>query len=200
MLKGNLSTRPFYNERLVTLVLAVATAIGVALTVFNVMTIYRLSAESTRQSAEQDRTEKDAARISAGAAGLQQSLDRSKLLVLANATREANSLIDQRTFSWTAFFGLVEKTLPQDARLVAVSPRVERGVFRIAMIVNAKAQQELEAFIDALLGTGAFYDLLPAEQQRNDDGSYTATISGSYLAPAPPAAKTRGVGKGTDRP
>lgn len=195
MLKGNLATRPFYNERIVSLAITLAVLLGIALTFFNAATVYRLSGESARQQDEQARTNVEADRIRAAAGALQQSLDRSTLLQLANATREANALIDQRTFSWTVFFGLVETTLPRDARLLSVSPRVERGVFRIQMIINAKQQQDLEDFIDALLGTGAFYDLLPAEQQRNEDGTYTATLSGAYLTPGATAK-----GKGTERP
>ena len=197
MLKGNLATRPFYNERIVSLAVTLAVLLGIVLTVFNAATVYRLSGESARQQDENARTNAEADRIRAAAAALQQSLDRATLLQLAGATREANALIDQRTFSWTVFFGLVEKTLPRDARLLSVSPRVERGVFRIQMLVNAKAQQDLEDFIDALLETGAFYDLLPAEQQRNEDGTYTATLSGAYLTPA---AAATAAGKGTERP
>jgi hypothetical protein len=36
VLRGNLSTRPFYNERLVTLGLALAAVAALALTAFNV--------------------------------------------------------------------------------------------------------------------------------------------------------------------
>jgi hypothetical protein len=191
MLKGNLSTRPFYNERLVSLVVVLATAVGIALSVFNVSRLYALSSERARLRGEQQLAEQEAERVRAAAAATQQSVGRPALVALAAATREANALIDARTFSWTTFFGYVEKTLPVEARLIAVSPTVEHGEFRIAMIVNARSPKEIEDFIDALMGTGAFYDLIPDEQQRNDDGSQTAKISGAYLPP-PPTAKPDG--------
>lgn len=188
MLKGNLSTRPFYNEKLVTAVVVLATVLGIALTAFNVARLYSLSSERARLRGEQAQAEREAERVRASAMALQGSVGRPALISLAAATREANSLIDARTFSWTTFFGHMEKTLPFDARLIAVSPTVERGEFRIAMIVNAKGPADIEAFIDALNATGAFYDLLPAEQQRNEDGSYTAKVVGAYLASAPSSA------------
>jgi hypothetical protein len=184
MFRGNLSTRPFYNERLVGVLIAIGLLIGLGLTVFNVTAIYRLSAERTRQRADQERVEAEAAKSLASAAALQSSLDRSNILLLASETNEANRLIDERTFSWTAFFGLVEKTLPLDARIISVAPRVERGVFMIVMQVNIKHPNDLEAFMDSLNGTGAFYDLLPGEMQRNEDGLFIATLSGGYNAPA----------------
>ena len=199
MLKGNLSTRPFYNERLVSLIILIAAIAGIALTGFNGVTIYRLSGERSKQKAELDRVAAEATKSRAAASALEQSLDRSNLLLLAGATSEANALIDQRTFSWTAFLGLVERTLPLDARLIAVAPRVERGVFMIQMQVNVKRREDLEAFIDALLATGAFYDVLPSEQQRNDDGTLSATLSAGYLAPGVPGLKPPGR-KGANQP
>ena len=199
MLKGNLSTRPFYNERLVSLIILIAAIAGIALTGFNGVTIYRLSGERSKQKAELDRVAAEAIKSRAAASALEQSLDRSNLLLLAGATSEANALIDQRTFSWTAFLGLVERTLPLDARLIAVAPRVERGVFMIQMQINVKRREDLEAFIDALLATGAFYDVLPSEQQRNDDGTLSATLSAGYLAPGVPGLKQPGR-KGANQP
>jgi hypothetical protein len=201
MLKGNLSTRPFYNERLVAVLIVAALIVGIALTAFNVTTTVRLSAERTSQRAAHDRVEAEAAKSRASASAVQGTLDRSNLLALAADTNEANTLIDQRTFSWTAFFGLVEKTLPLDARLIAVAPRVERGVFLIVMQLNLKRPEDLEAFMASLAGTGAFYDLLPSEMQRNDDGIYIATLSGGYNAPGMVGARTKaGVRKGGPRP
>ncbi len=118
-------------------------------------------------------------------------MDQSKLRYLAAATREANTLIDQRTFSWTSFFGLVEKTLPLDARLLSVSPRVEKGEFQIAMVVVGKRPSAIKEFLDNLMATGVFYDVATDSRARNDDGTHTATVSGTYfLASTAPGSKT----------
>lgn len=200
MLKGNLSTRPFYNERLVNLLLVAAAVIGLALTVFNTTRILEYTRARGERTAAQRDFEAQAKSTRDAAERVQRSLDRPTLLALGAATQEANGLIEQRLFSWTVFFGLVEKTLPLDARLVAVSPRVERGEFHIDMIVNAKRPDELSAFMDALQGTGAFYDVLASAQQRNDDGTYDATVSGGYLAPAASANKASAATGGAKHP
>jgi hypothetical protein len=204
MLRGNLSTRPFYNERLVAAALLLGALVAIGLGVFNAREILALTRARTEHKAKAARDEAEAARIRGDAAALARSVEGGRLSALAAATREANALIDQRTFSWTVFFDQVEKTLPIDARLMAVSPRVEKGVLRITMIVNARHADDLAAFVDALLGTGTFYDLGPSEQHRNDDGTTTATIVGTYLPPAgpevapartPDAAGTKGKGR-----
>jgi len=189
MLKSNLSTRPFYNERLVTLGLLLAAVVAVALSIFNVSQIMALSRERAEHKAVQTRDETEAARVRNEAAVLQKSVDAGTLKTLAGATREANALIDQRTFSWTVFFGFIEETLPFDVRMMDVAPRAERGAFRIAMNVNARRLADVETFIDALIGTGAFYDVTPTEQQRNDDGTFTATLISGYVPPVMPAKR-----------
>lgn len=183
MLRGNLSTRPFYNERLVTLGLLLAAVVAVALSIFNVSQVLSLSRARAEHKAVQTRDEGEALRVRNEAVALQTSVDSATLKTLAVATREANTLIDQRTFSWTIFFGFIEKTLPLDVRLMSVAPRIERGDFRIVMIVNARRLADVETFIDALIGTGAFYDVTPTEQQRNDDGTFTATMVTGYVPP-----------------
>ena len=53
MLRGNLSTRPFYNERLVHLALALAALIVLVVTVLNVVTLVRLSRQNGADGSSQ---------------------------------------------------------------------------------------------------------------------------------------------------
>ena len=122
----------------------------VALAVFNVTQIVALSRQRAAHKANEARDRAEAARVRDAAAGLAKTVDPSRLRYLSAATREANYLIDQRTFSWTAFFGHVEKTLPFDARLIAVSPRVEKGEFQIAMVVVARRRSDVRDFTEKL--------------------------------------------------
>ena len=145
--------------------------------------LVRLASPRRDATARIARDQGEATRLRAQDAAGPQQIDRALLTQLASSTREANDLIDQRTFSWTAFFGLLEKTLPFDARVVMVSPRVEKGTFRVAMTVVARSLQDVAAFVEALRGTGAFYDAAAIEQTRRDDNTYNATIEATYLAP-----------------
>jgi len=194
MLKGNLSSRPFYNERLVSMVMIGAALLGVVLTIFNITALSHLSGERSKQQAEEEQSLSEADRVRQSAQKLQQSLDQSNLRVLADQTREANWLIDQRTFSWTEFLGFIERTLPRDARLVAVAPRVERNVFKIVMLVNAKQQSDLETFIEALESTAAFKNVLPTDMTRLEDGTLSITLESTYVSDVVPSSKRSGKG------
>jgi hypothetical protein len=195
MLKGNLSTRPFYNESLVSLLLAVVAVAGAALAAYNVTELTALSSQRGALGAVADHDRAEAKRIDARRTQLERNIDVARLRFLSASTHEANAFIDQRTFSWTGFFGHVEKTLPLDAYLVGVAPRLEKGEIRISMMVVSKSTDEIEDFVNDLEKTGAFYDVLPQQWRQNDDGTLTTRIEASYLSPMAEAP-----GRKTDAP
>jgi hypothetical protein len=202
MLRGNLSSRPFYNERLVSLVIALVAVAAVALAAFNGYKIYALSTQRAELKARVARDTAQAQEIERQAAGLQRNVNRTTLSELAVSTQEANALIDHRTFSWTVFFGLVEKTLPFDLHLVSITPRVEKGDMRVTIGVVARQFDDIDTFMDNLQNTGSFYDVVPRNTERTeDDGTFKADIVAYYLAPnnvLPAAAKgsaTQGKGR-----
>ncbi len=201
MLKGNLATRPFYNERVVGIALVALVILTVALTAFNARRLVALTGERAARASQIDRDRAEAARISEETQKLQRSVDRATLRALADDTREANDLIARRTFSWTAFFGLLERTMPMDVRLVAVSPRIDRGVFRIQMSVIARDLDNIDEFTSALLATGAFKDVVPLEQRpRSEDGTIDALVEGLYYPLTdPPAADRAATAPAADR-
>jgi hypothetical protein len=194
MLRGNLATRPFYNERLVALGLVVVAAIAVALSVFNARRLLDLSRQRSALESRIDGDDRQAAAIRREANTTSRTLDRKHLDALVAETHEANALIDQRTFSWTTLFGLIERTLPIDVRLVAVSPKIEKDSTLITMLVVSRRPEALADFVAALEGSagrGTFYDVLKHSDQRNEDGTINATIEAYYL---PPAASPLGGG------
>lgn len=192
MLKGNLSTRPFYNDRLVSVAIAVVALVVVALTLINMTRLFTLSSYRTAAGQRLESNQQEAARIALEAQALQGGVDRPTLVRLAGSTREANRLIDQRTFSWTGLLAQLEDTLPADVRLTAISPRAELGVFRVSMAIVARDLDNIDEFIDALTDTGRFYDVAPTEQRLAEDGSYRAVVEASHLpsrdTPAAPDA------------
>ena len=200
MLRGNLATRPFYNQRLVTLVLLLVAVAVAALTMFNVREFRALSAKRTDLNARitKDRTEAD--RIAADTARLRQTVDLAALRRLSADTAEANTLIDERTFSWTSFFTVVQDAMPYDVRLQTVTPRIEKGRILIRLVAFAKSEGELFEFIRRLQATKRFRDGYVSDSQLQDDGTtWVATLQGQYLpvepGPRAPAGSGRGRGQ-----
>ena len=209
MLRSNLATRPFYNERLVSLAIVLVALVALSLTVFNATRLLALVSDRSGIQARINADRDEAARVTSHAAALRKGIDRPMIARLAASTHEANALIDERTFSWSALFARLERTLPFDVRVVAVSPEVGQNVLKVSLSVVAKELDDVAEFIDNLSDTGAFYDVQPTEQRLEDDNTYTALIVASYLpgrgeppaaaaepAPAAPPASPAGPARG----
>jgi hypothetical protein len=192
MLRGNLATRPFYNERIVGLLLALIAIVAIALTIFNASRLVQLSSRRSALRGQMAEDEANAERIRQSAQTVQNSVDRAALTSLAGSAREANTLIDARTFSWTTFFGYIEDTIPLGVRLNAVSPEFEKGDIIVTMLLIGRQAEDVDTFMNALEDTGAFYDMSPTTADRTEDGMERVTIRGFYLPPKIVAAPAGG--------
>ncbi|HSK08291.1 MAG TPA: hypothetical protein VK911_01845, partial [Vicinamibacterales bacterium] len=101
MLRTNLATRPFYNERRVRAVLLAAAVVVVALTAFNVWQLMTLTSRDAALVSTVRQSESTARQLREDAARARASIDRKQLEAVLDASNEANSLIDRRVFSWT---------------------------------------------------------------------------------------------------
>lgn len=188
MIRTNLSTRPFYNERAVHGLVALAAVLVAALTIWNVVRVVTLSRANTELAGRVNRDHAEADQLTRMAGEIRQKIDRAELALVVDSAREANALIDQRTFSWTEFFNRLEATMPPDVMLTSVRPAVKDGVTRVNMIVLGRRAQDIDEFIEKLEATGAFEDLVPAQQDRTEDGLYRVVIESAYTGLAEPAA------------
>jgi Tfp pilus assembly protein PilN len=191
VLRTNLSTRPFYNERAVHVGIATAALVVLALTAFNVTRIVQLSSQNTELSGRVSRDHAEAERLIREATAIRRTINQDELEIVAAAAREANELIDQRTFSWTAFFNFIEATLPPDVMLLAVRPTVKNEATRITMTVLSRRPEDIDEFIEKLEATGAFENVLPSQADPTDGGLQRAVLDSVYTGPgAEPAADT----------
>jgi hypothetical protein len=201
MLRTNLSTRPFYNERAVRSVLGLFGLIALVLTLFNLIEIVRLQGQSkdSRQTIAQN--EQLSRELRQKAADIRKGIDRVKLDAVQTAAHEANTLIDRRTFSWTELLNYFQSTLPADVRIAGVSPQLDSDGRRLVQIsVFSRRVEDLEEFMDALEKTGAFKGILPRSEQMEDSGVLRTELQ-AYYAPVadrqagtPPASSESGSG------
>ena len=181
MLRTNLATRPFYNERAVHMLLGLAALLIFVITVVNVIEVVRLSRHNTELSARVGRDRAEAQRLSAEAAKIRRGIDQNELKVVVAAAREANTLIDQRTFSWTAFFNHIESTLPGDVMLTSVRPAVDEEGTRVTMGVLGRRYEDIDEFIQRLRQTGAFPSVLVRQSDETDEGLQRVVLDTRYV-------------------
>ena len=190
MLRANLSTRPFYNDRLVRVVLGLVTLVAAALTSYNVSEVIRLRSRGAEVRRQTEAAERDADRLQVEARRIRQTVNRDQLAAVQVAAQEANRLIDQRAFSWTDLFNQFEQTLPPEVRIATVTPQVDvNGRMVVAVTVISRRVEDLDKFIDALEKTGAFQSVLSRQEEAQEDGTLRSVIQGYYTATAAPATE-----------
>jgi hypothetical protein len=190
MLRANLSTRPFYNDRLVRVILGLITVVAAALTSYNVSEVVRLRSRGAEVRRQTDAAEREADRLQVEARRIRQTINREQLAAVQAAAQEANQLIDQRAFSWTDLFNQFEQTLPPEVRISTVTPQVDAaGRMIVAVTVVSRRVEDLDKFIDALEKTGSFQSVLSRQEEAQDDGTLRSIIQGYYTASAAPKAE-----------
>lgn len=180
MLRTNLATRPFYNERLVHLAIGLLALVVLGLTVYNVLQVVELSSKQEDLEARTVRDEAAAGEHDRQAVATRQQIDAPGLKMLAEAAREANALIDQRTFSWTELFNRIEATLPPDVMITSLRPTIRDGSVLLTIAVIGRRVEDIDAFIEKLEATGAFSNVLNRTEEATDEGTYRAVLQGRY--------------------
>ena len=199
MLRTNLATRPFYNERVARAALGVAAAVGLAMLAAGVVRLVDLARLNGDLEARVDRAARETAELAAGAAEAQRTATPRDLGALAEATREANTLITQRVFSWTDFFNRIETTLPPDVMVTEVRPEIEPGTVDVAMGVRGRSLDAISRFVTSMETSGAFVGVLNRQVELTEDGMYRAVLRGRYLESAAPLDAGVGPGEGDPR-
>jgi Tfp pilus assembly protein PilN len=193
VIRSNLSTRPFYNDGTVRTWLAVLGAVVLAATVFNVVRVAQYSGSNTELAMQASADERRAGELRAAAARLRGSVDARQIEAASVEARQANALIDRRTFSWTELFNRFETTLPRDVRITAVRPIVDKD-HRVVLTVTvlARAVDEVNQFMENLEATGAFSNLLSRQERMNEDEQIESVLETVY-SPRPSEAEVRPV-------
>lgn len=192
MIRTNLSTRPFYNERAIHALAAIVAVLVVAVAAWQGVRIVQMSRYKTdlnaairKHRSETDIRERDAAQIRRG-------IDQKQLAIVSAQAKEANELIEERTFSWTQLFNLLEATLPDDVMLAAVRPEFKDGVTMINLELQGRSSEDIQAFWDRLEKTGAFHDVewsAVSAMESTDKMQMRAVYTPAQGSTRPPAVK-----------
>ncbi len=193
----NLATRPFYNDRAVHLVLGVLGLAVVAVLAAGAVRLAELSRTQRALTLEADAAERETAAVSNRTARLEREMPGDALAALAAAAEEVNRLVERRLFSWTAFFNVIERTLPAGVMLTAVRPDTDEEGTSVDLAVVGRTVDDVEDFIRRLEESGVLADVLARQGERNDEGMYRAQLRGRLVRLAAPAAGADGPEEGS---
>ena len=182
MIRTNLSTRPFYNERIVHVWLGVFLAVVIAATAFNATRVLQYSHSDTQLSTQAARDESRAAELRTAAARLRTTVDPRQIEYASLEARQANDLIDRRTFSWTEIFNYFESTLPDEVRITSFRSKIDKGQIVLTLTIVARGAEDVSKLMDSLEGTAAFRQVgATLEERVNEQGQLQASLEMIYL-------------------
>ena len=188
MIRTNLSTRPFYNARAVHALLALLTVVVVGITVYNAVQLVRLTTSQRTLGAEAAAAEREATRLRQEAVQTLGRVDQKELAIVEKAAREANTIIDQRTFSWTDVLAHFERTLPPDVRVTSVQQQSISQTVTIS--AEARDVDDVDQFIEALEKTGAFRNVFARSETVMENNMIEASLDATYLGAVASPAET----------
>jgi len=180
VLRTNLSTRPFYNERAVYAMAALVAVLVLAVTAWQIGRVVALSKYKTELNTAVRRDRSEAESRIQEAEQVRRGLNQKELAEVADAAKEANELIERRTFSWTGLFNQLEATLPQDVMLTGVRPEFKAGTTLVNLDVQGRDSDDIDAFWDRLDKVGAFHDIQWSAVDVAEDGLHKVQMKAVY--------------------
>jgi hypothetical protein len=189
----NLATRPFRNERLPSLLAALSLAGTLLATAYHVLLVRDVMPDRTSALTVQlAEMEAESARLRTEGAGLRG--EKPDAATLAQWTR-LKELVDRRVFSWSGLFAVLEDTLPDGVRLLALTPKVEKGQVTLQIHAVARTFDEALVFMRALEERPEFSSVWPTTRGSGPEGveyqyemTYLPRAQKAGASPAPEPA------------
>ena len=107
-------------------------------------------------------------------------MNQQELALVAAAAKEANGLIEQRTFSWTELFNQLEATLPEDVMLTAVRPEFKDGVTHVNMEISGPPRRGHRCVLREARGDRRVSRRLVERRDVTEDGLHHMTMTAVY--------------------
>lgn len=183
----NLASRPFRNERLPNLLAVVGLAAALGVSAWHLFVARDVLPDRTSSLVHTlGERESESARLREEEASLRAL--RPEAASIAEWKR-VKDLVDQRVFSWSALFAVLQETFPDGVRLRSLAPEAKDGNMSLTIQINARTHEEALDLLTRMEDRPEFEGVQPTTRSTVDDGSIDlACVVQRYLPQLPPAA------------
>src|SRR5262249_37972013 len=157
-----LASRPYRDYRPVYAVVVIMSLAIALLMLNNIETYYRyvVDTQSTRDKITHLNAEADQERRTAAAADAQ--LQHVDLASLDAETKFINARLAERAFSWSELLDRLERVLPDDSRIKAISPQFQKsGLVHLELVFDGKAADTYLHTLNSLIADPHFANPFP---------------------------------------
>jgi Tfp pilus assembly protein PilN len=187
VIRTNIATRPFEEERAIQRWLGLAGGLVLAATLANTWALVHYTRSDSELKAQAAHDEARAVELRTEATRLRRTAATAAPAAVASETERARALVTRRTFSWTDLFTQLEATLPPEARITSIRPSIrERDRTALEIAIVARGVDAVDRFLRSLEETGQFTGVLSRDERVNEDGQIEAFVVTAYV----PAGQT----------
>lgn len=181
----NLATDPHINQRPFWVTLTALAVLAVGLTAGSIYQGFTIWRRGTAAQARLHDLQKRRADLTAEQQALEQELRVPATLAVLERAQFFNQLIGQKRLSWTQLFFDLQQTLPPEARVLSLSPRMrEDGRLQVDIRLGAASNGAVVEFLEALGQSSKFTEVKLASQSSEGGGrddTITARVSAVYM-------------------
>jgi Tfp pilus assembly protein PilN len=165
----NLSTRPFQAYRAANIALAVVLVVLVGLSAWQAHGFIRYSRRARAIRGAEQNARVDAEAQKQYLTGLESKLDTPESTAKLNEIGFLNHLILRRDFSWTRLFATMEDMVPDNVRLMNLTPNVGAdGKMTLSLNVKARSIADVTMFIKRLEQSPLFENVVVSVEEKKE--------------------------------
>ena len=177
----NLASRPYRDYRPVYAVVVITALLVAYMMLDNVTTYYRYIRDTKSTRTKIAQVDAETQREQQQTDQLSQRLRSVNLKQLADRTQFVNAQIAERAFSWSELLDRLERVVPNDVRIEAISPSFDKnGLVRLNMQATAKTGTGMIDTLDRINRDPQFEHAFPSSEDKQGDGAYHFGINVEY--------------------
>lgn len=192
----NLAARPYRDYRPVYATVVVLSLLTAFLMLNNIETYYRYIHETKSTRAKIAQVEEQARLEAERERSARERLQRFDSKRLAQQTEFINAQLAERAFSWSRLLDELESVVPDDVRLVSVTPSfTPDGRIMLNLGFEAKSPDGMIVTINRLNADPQFVDAFPSTETEQEGGEFSFNLSAQYRPESNRIARTAGVAR-----
>lgn len=161
----NLAARPYHDYRPYVAVMAIGWLLVALMALNNLDTWYRYQHDTKTTRDETAALERQAAVERTKLQTSQQRLRSINVALMTAQTQYVNSRLAERAFSWSELLDRLERVLPDDVRLVSISPSFNKnGLVHLTLACIGKTGTSLVKTLDNFNRDGHFSRPFPTSE------------------------------------
>ena len=184
IIRNNLASDPVRNHTSYLLGCITLMVIAVTFTLWNFLSLSGGFLETDRLENRIDEQQKQLDGLQQQSKDLLAKISRIKTPQFTREVEFLNDAIKRRVFSWTTLFHQLERTLPEEVRMVSVLPNIDENGIMLQMEVAGKSLNDVVKLLLTLQNSAIFSDVTFRSEHQANDGLLHANLSLRYLPEA----------------